>query len=95
MRRRYLVCYDISDPRRLRRVAQACEGFGIRFQFSVFECLLDGLGKQRLHSRLSDIINHDVDQVLLVDIGPEEGRSDERYESLGRPPPVRTRVTIV
>lgn len=37
----YLVAYDIADPRRLARVARACEDFGIRVQYSLFECHLD------------------------------------------------------
>ena len=32
----YLVAYDISDPKRLRKVATACEDFGMRKQYSVF-----------------------------------------------------------
>ena len=28
----YLVAYDISDPKRLRKVAQTCEDFGFRRQ---------------------------------------------------------------
>jgi CRISPR-associated protein Cas2 len=38
-----LVTYDVSTvekagQRRLRRVAQACEDYGVRVQKSVFEC---------------------------------------------------------
>ncbi len=40
---RYLVSYDICDPKRLRRVARALEGFGVRLQYSVFECPLDDM----------------------------------------------------
>ena len=40
---RYLVSYDICDPKRLRRVARSLEGFGVRLQYSVFECPLDEL----------------------------------------------------
>ena len=40
-RMRYLVSYDISDPKRLRKVARSLEGFGVRLQYSVFECPLD------------------------------------------------------
>jgi CRISPR-associated protein Cas2 len=28
MRRCYLVCYDICDPKRLRQVHKTCKGFG-------------------------------------------------------------------
>ena len=34
----YLVAYDISNPKRLRKVARTCEDFGLRRQFSVFFC---------------------------------------------------------
>ena len=34
----YLVAYDIADPSRLRRVAKACEDYGIRLEKSVFQC---------------------------------------------------------
>ncbi len=95
VRRRYLVCYDVADPRRLRRIAQTCEGWGVRFQDSVFECLLDGLGFQRLRGRLDEIINHGQDRVLMVDLGPEDGAPAARYTSLGQPPPVQTRVTVI
>ena len=36
----YLVCYDISNPKRLRKVAATCEDFGYRKQLSVFLCRL-------------------------------------------------------
>jgi hypothetical protein len=29
----YLVAYDICDPKRLRKVARACEDFGLRRQY--------------------------------------------------------------
>ncbi|HZW34218.1 MAG TPA: CRISPR-associated endonuclease Cas2, partial [Isosphaeraceae bacterium] len=60
----YLVAYDISDPKRLRRVARTCEDFGLRRQFSVFFCRLAALDLVKLKSRLYDVINLDQDQVL-------------------------------
>ena len=36
----YIVAYDISDPKRLRKVATTCEDFGMRKQYSVFLCRL-------------------------------------------------------
>ena len=38
----WIVSYDISDPKRLRRVATACEDFGVRKQLSVFLCRVSG-----------------------------------------------------
>ena len=36
-----LVAYDICSPKRLARVAGVCEDFGVRVQYSLFECRLD------------------------------------------------------
>ena len=36
----YLVCYDVTDDRERNRVAKVVEAFGLRIQFSVFECRL-------------------------------------------------------
>lgn len=36
-----LVAYDICEPKRLHRVAKVCESFGVRVQYSVFECRLE------------------------------------------------------
>ncbi|HDT11495.1 MAG TPA: CRISPR-associated endonuclease Cas2, partial [bacterium] len=33
----YLVCYDICEPKRLKRVAKTLERFGIRIQYSFFQ----------------------------------------------------------
>ena len=44
----YIVAYDISDPKRLRKVALACEDYGTRKQFSVFLCRLSATDFVRL-----------------------------------------------
>ena len=36
-----LVAYDITNAKRLRRVADVCENFGVRVQYSLFECRLE------------------------------------------------------
>ena len=34
----YMFCYDISNPKRLRKTAKALERVGIRIQKSFFQC---------------------------------------------------------
>jgi len=58
-RTRFLVCYDISNPKRLRRIAKTLEGYGSRLQFSVFECPLDKQRLAEVKARLADILSHD------------------------------------
>ncbi|XHX79484.1 MAG: CRISPR-associated endonuclease Cas2 [Stenomitos frigidus ULC029] len=36
----YLICYDITNDRRRDRVSRLLEGYGLRVQKSVFECVL-------------------------------------------------------
>lgn len=78
----FIVAYDICNPKRLRKVAQTCEDFGIRRQYSVFQCRLTAHDLVRLKSRLYDIIKLDEDQVLFI---PLCTRDAENIESLGRP----------
>lgn len=94
-RTRYLVSYDISHPKRLRRVARAMEGFGVRLQYSVFECALDALRLAQCRSELQPIVNHDEDQVLFVSLGPSATDASLSIEALGRPYETRSRVTII
>lgn len=78
----YVVAYDITDSKRLRKVARACEDFGLRRQFSVFLCRLTPCDLVRLKSRLYDAIDLDRDQVLFI---PLCGRCAPAIEALGRP----------
>lgn len=78
----YIVSYDISNPKRLRKVATACEDFGVRKQFSVFLCRLSATDFVRLRSRLYDLIHLEEDQVLFI---PLCGKCVQQIEALGRP----------
>jgi CRISPR-associated protein Cas2 len=85
MRRTYIVAYDICDDRRLHRVHKTLRGFGDRLQYSVFECQLTPADLARCRHRLGELIDHSVDQVLFVDLGPSEGRGDRVITALGKP----------
>ena len=85
MRKSFLVCYDISDEKRLRKVFKAMRGYGDHLQYSIFECQLTATDLVRLRSELGAIIHHDRDQVLFVDLGPAEGRGDRVITALGKP----------
>ncbi len=90
----WLVCYDIADPKRLRKVATACEDFGLRKQYSVFLCRVSATEIVRLRTRLYDLIDLDADQVLFI---PLCARCVAQIEALGRPtePPEARDVVVV
>lgn len=94
-RTRYLVSYDVCHPKRLRRVARTLEGFGVRLQYSVFECPLDDLRLAKLKAELQGLLNHDEDQVLFVSLGPSASDATLVIQSMGVPYEVRSRVTII
>ena len=85
MRTTYLVCYDIADAKRLRRVFKVCRNYGDHLQFSVFECDLAPTEMVRFQSDLKEIIDTTEDQVLFVSLGPAEGRGDRVISALGTP----------
>ncbi|ABL66072.1 CRISPR-associated protein, Cas2 family [Chlorobium phaeobacteroides DSM 266] len=58
-----LVSYDICDIKRLPRVAKLMEGYGVRVQYSVFECSLTQRQLMELQRRLKRLIKPEVDSV--------------------------------
>lgn len=96
MRNRYLVAYDIRDPKRLRKVYQTMLGFGDPLQYSVFRCDLAAMEKVLMFAKLGEIIHHRDDRVMVVDLGPADGRGDRCFEFLGQgSPPPPDRAVIV
>ncbi|MDA7951400.1 MAG: CRISPR-associated endonuclease Cas2 [Pirellulaceae bacterium] len=84
MRKSYLITYDICDPKRLRQVFRTMRNYGNHLQFSVFECHLNMVDFTRCQHELAEIIHHDEDQVLFIDLGPSASRSDHPIVALGK-----------
>ncbi len=85
MIRTYVVTYDISDPKRLRRVFQTMKGYGEHLQLSVFICQISHKRLVRMRTELENVIDHRADQVLIVDLGPTDGLAKDRILALGLP----------
>lgn len=86
MRTRYLLCYDVRDERRLRRVGKLAEEFGYRLQYSVFVCDLSPVERSRFERRLDDILDLRVDATVLIDLGLANRASASRFRWLSAPP---------
>lgn len=83
MRCCYLVCYDVRDPKRLRRVHKLMKAYGEPWQYSVFYCTLKAIDRVRLETALREIMNLKEDQVLIVDLGSNENAARESSTFLG------------
>jgi CRISPR-associated protein Cas2 len=96
MRQAYIVSYDISDPKRWRKVYKAMLGYGEHLQLSVFRCELNQREVIELKAKLNKAIHHGEDQVLFVDVGPVDGRGAGSITYVGRPytPPERRTIII-
>jgi len=69
-----LVSYDVklddeSGQRRLRRVAKACQDYGQRVQYSVFECIVDPAQWAVLKARLIKEIDVKKDSLRFYFLG--------------------------
>ena len=91
----YLVCYDISEQKRWRRVYKTMKGYGVWLQLSVFQCRLSRENLLRMTDTLTGLIDTAEDHLMIIDIGPTESVTI-RVESFGRPfRPIERRAVIV
>lgn len=64
-------------------------------QLSVFQCDLPLVDLVKMKAELSEIINNSEDQVLIIDLGPTEGRPIKSIQAIGRPTEVVTRKSQI
>jgi CRISPR-associated protein Cas2 len=81
--RLYIVTYDISNQRRLRRVFKAMHGYGEWLQLSVFQCRLTRRRRAEMETRLRELAKNGEDHVLLIDVGPAD-KIHLAVESIGK-----------
>ena len=86
----YAIAYDITNDKRRNQVAKILKDFGMRIQYSVFECDTDRRAYLRLQDRLLDAINPQEDSVTfyhlcrscekgIEKIGVEKGLDKKSY----------------
>lgn len=63
-----VVAYDICDQKRLSRVARVCEDYGVRVQYSVFECRLDEAEFTQFWDQLCEEIDPAEDRIVAYKI---------------------------
>ena len=91
-----LVSYDVSieenGQKRLRRVAKACQDYGQRVQYSVFECIVDPAQWTALRHRLVEEIDLKLDSLRFYFLGSNWKR---RVEHIGAKPVVDMEGTLI
>lgn len=79
----FMVCYDVCEPKRLRKMHRTMKGFGSALQFSVFRCSLSPKNYQIMLMRIEEVIEKSEDSVMIVNLGPREGMWEERMTFIG------------
>ena len=77
----YVVCYDITDPKRWRKVYKKMHGYGRRLQYSIFRCRLTKIEIEKLRWELEQDLTED-DKLLILNICE---RCENKTLSLNRP----------
>lgn len=79
----YIVTYDIADQGRWRSVFSVMKGYGEWLQLSVFQCRMSRRRHAELLATLDEIIHHQQDHILMLDLGPADA-VNPRVVSLGK-----------
>lgn len=75
---RWVVIYDITDPKRLHDVAKCLESYGRRVQKSVFEIFGNDNTIQRVHDIVVEKVL-DPDSVVFIPLCTEDVAKIERF----------------
>ena len=92
-----LISYDVETStkggkRRLNRVAKELKNYGVRVQYSVFECIVDPAQWTMLKRSLLDIIKEEKDSLRFYFLGSNWRR---RIETAGIKKSVDTEGTLI
>ena len=61
----YMVCYDITKPKRLGKTAKILEGYGLRIQKSFFQCDMDEARMNTMRLKILSVINTKQDYFFI------------------------------
>lgn len=64
----YFISYDVAHPKRLVKVAKVLENYGIRIQYSFFECEMDQGQLDELACKLLSILKRKEDSLRIYPI---------------------------
>jgi CRISPR-associated protein Cas2 len=77
----YVICYDIVEPKRWRKVYKRLHGYGTRLQYSIFRCRLTKIEIEKLRWELEKDLT-EQDRLLILNVCE---RCENKTLSLNRP----------
>ena len=79
-----MIAYDVADDKRRNRVFDTLTDHGEHVQFSVFFCELNDQEWARLRGMLTDLIDAQADQVIVLDLGDVVNPLENILDCLGK-----------
>jgi CRISPR-associated protein Cas2 len=81
---RVVITYDVSTltkegRRRLRKMAHACKGYGVRVQWSVFECSIGEREWVYLRNELLEILEPAEDSLRFYFLSADTAQKTEHH----------------
>ena len=67
----YFISYDIADHKRRYKVAKTLENYGLRVQYSFFQCDVGKRLLEQIISSLLDLIDDKEDSILVYPVCEE------------------------
>ena len=77
----FVGMYDIAEESTRYKIRHLLYGYGVRGQYSVFDCWLDQVMRKQLHSQLQSLLQSSSDRIVLARI-----LFPKRIYSLGKQP---------
>lgn len=77
----YVICYDITEAKRWRKVYKRLHGYGRRLQYSIFRCRLTKTEMEKLRWELEKDLTAE-DKLLILNVCD---RCEQRTLALNRP----------
>jgi CRISPR-associated protein Cas2 len=73
----YMICYDISNPKRLQKTSKLLTNYGLRVQKSFFQCEISKKGMEKLRRDILDIIDLEKDYFYIYPLCDDCSRKTE------------------
>ncbi len=80
--KKWLIIYDVRDPRRLAKVAKILTEYAVRVQKSVFEFEGNDKSIKRIRYRVKKAIDNDEDYVVYFNICESDWQKKIKYGPL-------------
>jgi len=94
--KQYLVCYDITDDKRLRTIHKIMKGYGEPWQYSVFLCRLKHIDRIRMEADIDETINRNNDQVIIISLGENDSQIKKKITVLGKKlPNIKSGIIVI